>query len=736
MDRHRGGGGGGGGGVGGDDRGRSRDRDRDGGSGGGRPSRGPSKWSYGPPESSPPSQHHNRFSRFDGGGGGGIGYHPYRGGPHDGFRSAHGGFVEEGGGGGGRGGPPFPMGGQRRGGGPVGGGGRGGPFTDNIDGRSFAKLFIGSVPKTATEEDIRPMFEEYGNVIEVALIRDKRTGQQQGCCFVKYATSEEADMAIRGLHNQRTLPGGTGPIQVRYADGERERLGAVEVKLFVGSLNKQATEKEIEEIFSPYGRIEDVYIMRDEAKQSRGCAFVKFSNREMAAAAVNALNGIYVMHGCEQPLIVRFADPKRPRPGESRGGPAFGGPGFDSRAPAPYEVRPTQNFESGGGGGRIPSNAWHPSSPPRMGSTYQVGSTAPFESHMAARSGALAVSSTAMGGNIGGINGSFQSLSAPLSNTLQQTFNQSMPELQSVSQQISPMQKLPMTPQDLPTPLQLQHQQTSMAYSQSQMLHMPAHQLGQLQIPRSIGLPSFNQALPSQQFLSMNAQMPISQAQLQQNTPVAPQQISLNLQQHGNTAAITTQQQFLTGVSQQVFQPGQQLVTQGPQALLQQQQAQAAQSSLQSSQQAFSQLQQQLQLMQPSSLNQQQSSQTTKLQSPWSTVMPQTVSSTATTSPASTSVSVSASPAVPASSKSLAPLTCSWTEHTSPEGFKYYYNSVTSESKVAPQMQIRQHPQVQQYQTSGAIGHQKSQDVGYSQLQAPNSAIDPARIQQVVDATL
>ncbi|KAK1323358.1 Flowering time control protein FCA [Acorus calamus] len=662
MDRHRGGGGGGGGGggVGGDDRGRSRDRDREGGSGGGvggRPSRGPSKWSYGPPESSPPSQHHNRFSRFDGGGGGGVGYHPYRGGPHDGFRSAHGGFGDEGGGGGGgRGGPPFPMGGQRRGGGPVGGGGRGGPFTDNIDGRSFAKLFIGSVPKTATEEDIRPMFEEYGNVIEVALIRDKRTGQQQ----------EEADMAIRGLHNQRTLPGGTGPIQVRYADGERERLGAVEVKLFVGSVNKQATEKEIEE-------------------------------------------------GCEQPLIVRFADPKRPRPGESRGGPAFGGPGFDSRAPAPYEVRPTQNFESGGGAGRIPSNAWHPSSPPRMGSTYQVGSTAPFESHMAARGGALAVSSTAMGGNIGGIHGSFQSLSAPLSNSLQQTFNQSMPEPQSVSQQISPMQKLPMSPQDLPTPLQLQHQQTSMAYSQSQMLHMPAHQLGQLQIPRSIGLPSFNQALPSQQFLSVNAQMPISQAQLQQNNPVTPQQISLNLQQHGNTAAITTQQQFLTGVSQQVFQPGQQLVTQGPQALLQQQQAQAVQSSLQSSQQAFSQLQQQLQLMQPSSLNQQQSSQTTKLQSPWSTVMPQTVSTAATTAPASMSMSVSASPAVPASSKSLAPLTCSWTEHTSPEGFKYYYNSVTSESK---------------YQTSGAISHQKVQDVGYSHLQASNSAIDPARVQQ------
>lgn len=28
-----------------------------------------------------------------------------------------------------------------------------------------------------------------------------------GCCFIKYATSEEADTAIRALHNQHTLPG-------------------------------------------------------------------------------------------------------------------------------------------------------------------------------------------------------------------------------------------------------------------------------------------------------------------------------------------------------------------------------------------------------------------------------------------------------------------------------------------------------------------------------------------------
>ncbi|KAJ9696695.1 hypothetical protein PVL29_008756 [Vitis rotundifolia] len=55
----------------------------------------------------------------------------------------------------------------------------------------------------------------------------------------------------------------------------------------------------------------------------------------MAVAAINALNGNYMMRGCDQPLIVRFADPKKPRIGESRGHVAFGGPKFGPRSQEP-----------------------------------------------------------------------------------------------------------------------------------------------------------------------------------------------------------------------------------------------------------------------------------------------------------------------------------------------------------------------------------------------------------------
>ena len=70
-------------------------------------------------------------------------------------------------------------------------------------------------------------------------------------------------------------------------------------------------------------------------KQSRGCGFVKLSNRDMVVASINALNGNYVMRGCDQPLIVCFADPKKPRIGELRGHVAFGSPKFGPRSQEP-----------------------------------------------------------------------------------------------------------------------------------------------------------------------------------------------------------------------------------------------------------------------------------------------------------------------------------------------------------------------------------------------------------------
>uniref|UniRef100_A0A0R0F7N6 Flowering time control protein FCA n=1 Tax=Glycine max TaxID=3847 RepID=A0A0R0F7N6_SOYBN len=639
---------------------------------------------------------------------------------------------------------PPPLAGQKRGF-PF--SGRGGGSPDRLDGGSFAKLFVGSVPRTASEEDIRPLFEEHGNVIEVALIKDKKTGQHQGCCFIKYATSEEADQAIRALHNQHTLPGGVGPIQVRYADGERERLGAVEYKLFVGSLNKQATVKEVEEIFSKYGRVEDVYLMRDEKKQSRGCGFVKYSHRDMALAAINALNGIYTMRGCEQPLIVRFADPKRPRQGDSRG-LAFGGPGFGPRFDAPGTRHPS-NITDPIGDRMPPPNAWRPMHPPNVGPPSNAGLQG-MGPPLISRSGDMALPTNAGGPmtSLGGpIDGRFQVQSMPMS---QQNFNQPMPQIPPVNQQISPLQKPVQSSQELPHSHQL-YPQAPVPYPQTSL-----RQHAQPQLP-----------LPSQQ-------------------------TNLETGMQSN-AALTTpnQQQVPPSVQQQPLQQ-----SPSPLAQMLSQQTQTLQASFHSSQQAFSQLQQQLQMMQPSSqaLTFQQNAEATKKQSQWAgpgTAVAQAVASTRAAAPAAdVPSSTPANSALPAINQNMALVKCNWTEHISPEGFKYYYNSVTGESRwekpeelvLYEQKKQQQRPSVQQSQTQsqpsilpaqqvpqiqhvqpqshlqgqvlhqqqiqhpsslsssfqayGVTGPQNVQEVGYKQLQASViSAGDPGRYSQGIHST-
>ncbi|MED6168571.1 hypothetical protein PIB30_012841 [Stylosanthes scabra] len=100
------------------------------------------------------------------------------------------------------------------------------PWTspDQAD-NGHVKVYVAPVPKTATEADVRLVFEGHGTIVEVVLLRDKRTGGRQGSCFVKYATLDEAERAIKALSSKYTFPGESSPVVVRYADRERERLG-------------------------------------------------------------------------------------------------------------------------------------------------------------------------------------------------------------------------------------------------------------------------------------------------------------------------------------------------------------------------------------------------------------------------------------------------------------------------------------------------------------------------------
>jgi RNA recognition motif-containing protein len=63
------------------------------------------------------------------------------------------------------------------------------------------KLYVGNLPFSASEDDVRDYFSPYGEVISVALITDRETGRLRGFGFVEM-NDEGALAAIEALDGQ------------------------------------------------------------------------------------------------------------------------------------------------------------------------------------------------------------------------------------------------------------------------------------------------------------------------------------------------------------------------------------------------------------------------------------------------------------------------------------------------------------------------------------------------------
>ncbi|XP_032684744.1 CUGBP Elav-like family member 2 isoform X11 [Odontomachus brunneus] len=175
------------------------------------------------------------------------------------------------------------------------------PDPDNI------KMFVGQVPHDMDENDLRTMFEEYGRVHQINILRDKITGSHRGCCFVTFYTRKAALAAQNALHNVKTFSGMRHPIQMKPADSENRN----ERKLFVGMLSKKFTENDVRNMFSVYGMIEECSVLRDSTGKSKACAFVTFASKQYAINAIKALHHSQTMEGCSSPLVVKFADTQK-----------------------------------------------------------------------------------------------------------------------------------------------------------------------------------------------------------------------------------------------------------------------------------------------------------------------------------------------------------------------------------------------------------------------------------------
>jgi len=81
-------------------------------------------------------------------------------------------------------------------------------------------IYVGNLPYTISEDDLKGVFSEFGEVETVNIIKDKFSGQSKGFGFVEMPSNSEADKAIKAL-NDTALKGRN--IKVNQAKPKSDR---------------------------------------------------------------------------------------------------------------------------------------------------------------------------------------------------------------------------------------------------------------------------------------------------------------------------------------------------------------------------------------------------------------------------------------------------------------------------------------------------------------------------------
>jgi len=149
----------------------------------------------------------------------------------------------------------------------------------------LCKLFIGGLDYRTTDESLKSHFEQYGEIVDVIVMKDPQSKRSRGFGFVAFSHAYMVDEAQknrphnidgRNVDTKRAIP--------RDEITKTEGGGQVK-KLFVGGI-KDLNEEDIRDCFSQYGDVVNVSIpIERETQKKRGFAFVEFSDSDAADKA-------------------------------------------------------------------------------------------------------------------------------------------------------------------------------------------------------------------------------------------------------------------------------------------------------------------------------------------------------------------------------------------------------------------------------------------------------------------
>ncbi|KDP39675.1 hypothetical protein JCGZ_02695 [Jatropha curcas] len=148
--------------------------------------------------------------------------------------------------------------------------------------RRKTEIFIGGLNTVAKEEDVRKVFEEVGNVVEVRLVINSKTGKNKGFAFVRFASAADAKKALDKYSNVEIC-------------GKQCTTAPVEGNdtLFLGNIDKKWKNEDVIKLLQEIGieKIDKVTVMIDPSnvERNRGFAFLELETYKDAQIALKKL---------------------------------------------------------------------------------------------------------------------------------------------------------------------------------------------------------------------------------------------------------------------------------------------------------------------------------------------------------------------------------------------------------------------------------------------------------------
>jgi len=225
------------------------------------------------------------------------------------------------------------------------------------------KLFVGGLPDDISEDELKTVFNTYGEVVHTHIMKANSMTGLRGAfvCYNRKESAEDAIKVLNGVYKIRV--DAEAPIQVRWGNTDNKHSyqqqyggggkgdGQESNKLFAGSLPPDITEEELKTVFATYGELTSVHLMAPHSKTGMRAALIFYAKREAAEDAIRALNDVYKFReDSEAPINVKWGKDSASSKGD-KGGWNGGGWGGDSWSGGGWNDGKGGSKGSKGGGG-------------------------------------------------------------------------------------------------------------------------------------------------------------------------------------------------------------------------------------------------------------------------------------------------------------------------------------------------------------------------------------------------